>query len=86
VTHAERLAAFVVGASFDNLSESARLQLKIRILDSLGCAIGALQAEPVRLIREQMDDFGGTRHCTLIGGGRTAPDRAPRNGSRYRYS
>ena len=86
MTHAEQLAAFVVGASFDNLSESARLQLKIRILDSLGCAIGALQAEPVRLIREQMDDFGGTRHCTLIGGGRTAPDRAPRNGSRYRYS
>jgi len=32
VTHAEQLAAFVVGASFDNLSESARLQLKIRIL------------------------------------------------------
>ena len=60
MTHAERLAAFVVGACFDNLSESARLQLKIRILDSLGCAIGALQAESVRLIREQIDDFGGT--------------------------
>jgi len=86
VTHAERLAAFVVGASFDNLSESARLQLKIRILDSLGCAIGALQAEPVRLIREQIDDFGGTGHCTLIGGGRTAPDRAALfNGALVRY-
>jgi len=80
------LAAFVVGASFDNLSESARLQLKIRILDSLGCAIGALQAEPVRLIREQIDDFGGTGHCTLIGGGRTAPDRAALfNGALVRY-
>ena len=86
MTHAERLAAFVVGASFDNLSESARLQLKIRILDSLGCAIGALQAEPVRLIREQIDDFGGTGHCTLIGGGRTAPDRAALfNGALVRY-
>src|SRR5262249_16732103 len=51
-------------------------QLTIRVLDSIGCAIGALGGEPVRLIRAQLDDFDGGGACTLIGGGRTAPDRA----------
>ncbi|MBI3287085.1 MAG: MmgE/PrpD family protein [Chloroflexi bacterium] len=76
MTHAEQLAAFVVKASYADLSEAARQQLKIRVLDSLGCAIGALEAVPIRLIRTQIEDFGGAGHCTLIGGGRTAPDRA----------
>ncbi len=76
MTHAEQLAAFVVRASYVDLSEAARQQLKMRVLDALGCAIGALDGEPVGLIRAQIEDFGGSEHCTLIGGGRTAPDRA----------
>lgn len=76
MTYVEQLAKFVVRASYDDLSEQASQQLKIRILDSLGCAIGALNSEPLRIIRAQMDDFGGNGTCTLIGGGRTAPDRA----------
>lgn len=80
------MAAFVVRASYDDLSEAARQQLKIRVLDSLGCAIGALDGEPLRLIREQIEDFGGAGHCTLIGGGRAAPDRAAfYNGGLVRY-
>ncbi len=50
--------------------------LKIRVLDSLGCAIGALNSEPVKYIRRHIDEFGGREICTLIGGGKTAPDRA----------
>jgi len=76
MTHAERLAAFVMRASYDDLSEVGRQQLKVRVLDSLGCAIGALEGEPIRMLRVHLKDFGGTEHCTLIGGGRTAPDRA----------
>jgi 2-methylcitrate dehydratase len=76
MTHAEQLAAFVVGASYDDLSEAARQQLKIRVLDGLGCAIGALSGEPVCLIWKQIKEFDGAQHCTLIGGGKTAPDRA----------
>jgi len=76
MTVAEALAGFVVKASYEDLSDAARMQLKIRILDSLGCAIGALGGEPVKLVREQLEDFGGNGHCGLIGGGRTAPDRA----------
>lgn len=76
MTMAERLAAFVVRADYDDLSGEARRQLKIRILDALGCAIGALDGKPVRMLREQIEDFGGNPRCSLIGGGRTAPDRA----------
>ncbi|MBI3976539.1 MAG: MmgE/PrpD family protein [Armatimonadetes bacterium] len=76
MTHAEALAAFVVRASYDDLSATAREQLKIRVLDALGCAIGALEGEPVRLLRGHLEDFGGAARCTRIGGGRTAPDRA----------
>jgi 2-methylcitrate dehydratase PrpD len=37
---AEKLAAFVCRASYDAFSPYARQQLKIRLLDSIGCAIG----------------------------------------------
>ena len=86
MTDAERLAWFAVRGSWDALSEEARTALKIRVLDSLGCAIGALDAEPIRAIREQIDDFAGRPLCTLLGGGRTAPDRAAfLNGALIRY-
>jgi 2-methylcitrate dehydratase len=86
MTEVERLAEFAVRASYDDLSEAAREQLKIRILDSLGCAIGAIDGEPVRIVRRQVAEFdrGGT--CTLIGGGQVAPDRATfYNGALVRY-
>jgi 2-methylcitrate dehydratase len=81
-----RLARFVVERGWEDLSETARDELKIRVLDSLGCALGALGAPPVRAIRAQVDEFGGRPLCTLIGGGRTAPDRAALdNGALVRY-
>lgn len=76
MTQAEQLAAFVAGAKYEDLSEDARRQLKIRIIDALGCAIGALQGPPIKLLRAQLEDFGGRPLVTLIGGGKTAPDRA----------
>ncbi|HEX9030135.1 MAG TPA: MmgE/PrpD family protein, partial [Anaerolineales bacterium] len=72
----EHLAQFVGKATYESMSEQARRQLKIRVLDALGCAIGALHGEPTRLIRENVFAFGGTPLCSLIAGGRTAPDRA----------
>lgn len=75
-TLAQRLAAFATVASYDSLSEFAREQLKIRVLDSLACAIGALDGEPIGIMRAQLDALGGAGTCTLIGGGLTAPDRA----------
>lgn len=86
MTRVEQLGEFVSRASFDHLSASAKDQLKLCILDALGCALGALAGEPVRLIRAQIEEFGGARLCTLIGGGQTAPDRAAlHNGALIRY-
>ena len=76
MTQVEQLAGFVERMSYENLSEAACQQLKIRILDAMGCAIGALEGEPIRLLKAQIKEFDGAGHCTLIGGGKTAPDRA----------
>src|SRR5437764_2572860 len=85
-TRSEQLAEFVCTASFDDLSDDAREQLTIRVLDSLGCALGALDGDPVALVREQLDEFGGAPLSTLIRGGKTAPDRAALyNGFLVRY-
>ena len=76
MTHVERIADFATRASFDLLSDRARDQIKIRILDSLGCAIGALEGQPVQSIREFVSELDGRSRCTLIGGGSARPDLA----------
>ena len=86
MTTVERLAAFVRARSWEDLSDEARAALKLRVLDALGCALGALGAAPVSAVRAQVDELGGSPLCTLIGGGRTAPDRAALfNGAAVRY-
>ena len=70
------LAAFIQDATFNELSKKAVKELKIRLLDSLGTAIGAVEGPPVKAIRRMIDDVGGVGTSTLIGGGKTSPDRA----------
>lgn len=76
MTIVEQIAAFAANTSFDDLSDEMRTQLKTLMVDTIGCAIGSLGEGPVRYLREQADDFGGAPHCTLIGGGKSAPDAA----------
>jgi 2-methylcitrate dehydratase len=82
----EQLAKYVLNASYQDLKPNTIQQLKIRILDSIGCAIGAMGSPVIKNLREHLQDFGGAGHCTLIGGGKTAPDRAAfYNGALVRY-
>ncbi|HEU5369980.1 MAG TPA: MmgE/PrpD family protein [Ktedonobacterales bacterium] len=76
MTQVEQLAAFVRRVRYDDLSAEARQQLKIRIIDALGCAFGALEGPPIHLLRAHLEDFGGSPLASLIGGGKSAPDRA----------
>jgi 2-methylcitrate dehydratase len=76
MTQAEKLAAFVAQAGYERLSQEARLQLKIRILDALGCALGALSAPLIGPLRAHTTEFAGEGQCALIGGGQAPPDRA----------
>lgn len=86
MTQVEQLAGFVNRVTFEDLSLEAQRALKIRVLDALGCGIGALAGLPVRAVRRQVEDMGGRPVCTLIGGGSTAPDRAALyNGALVRY-
>ncbi|MBI5576820.1 MAG: MmgE/PrpD family protein [Deltaproteobacteria bacterium] len=85
-TRSEQLASFVERAAWEHISTAAREALKIRVLDSLGCAFGAISGHPIRLIRAEVEEFGGNPLCSLIGGGYSAPDRAAFfNGALVRY-
>lgn len=78
-TELRRLAEFVHQADYRQMSDDAREQLKIRVLDTLGVAIGALDAEPVRAIRGLLEDLSGGAgrlEASLIGGGTAPADRA----------
>jgi 2-methylcitrate dehydratase len=82
----DKLASFVEGTAFTDISEEAVAHLKVRVLDSLGCAFGALKGEPIGYIREHLSDFGPSGRCSLIGGGSSSPDRAAFfNSSLVRY-
>ncbi|HLR32448.1 MAG TPA: MmgE/PrpD family protein, partial [Fodinibius sp.] len=70
------LAKFINDATYNDLTKEAVKQLKIRLLDSLGTAIGAIEGPPVQAIRNMIDDVGGAGQSTLIGDGKTTPDRA----------
>ncbi len=76
MTEVQQLARFVTTRKIEDVSEEAREALKIRLLDSIACAIGAMEGTPVKMIRNQIEDFGGKPLVSLIGGGKTAPDRA----------
>lgn len=80
------LANFVTRARWDDAPPAARDELKKRVLDSIACAVGALDGIPVRAIRSAVAELGANPSATLIGGGRTSPDRAAlHNGAAIRY-
>jgi 2-methylcitrate dehydratase len=87
MTIVEDLARFVSSTSFTDISKQSVNQLKIRVLDSLGCAIGALNSPPILLLKELEGEFGGGSLCTVVGETtKTAPDRAAfYNGALVRY-
>ncbi len=76
MTLAEQLAKFICKTNFLYLSSRARAQLKIRVLDALGCAIAAIGDHLMETILRQTEEFGGANLCSLIGSAQTAPDRA----------
>jgi 2-methylcitrate dehydratase len=80
------LARFVSRADASQLTDETKLQLRIRLLDTLACAYGALDADLVRRLKSHVAELAGDPPCGLIGGGRAAPDRAAfYNGALIRY-
>lgn len=72
----DALADFVVAADADHLRDDAVMLLRRNVLDSVGCAIAALDGETVRLVRDQVESVGGRPRASLIGGGQSSVDQA----------
>jgi 2-methylcitrate dehydratase len=70
----EALAEWVMKSEQSDLGESVPMSMRRNILDSLGCAIAALDGETVRVLRDHI--AGSEGGATLIGGGRTTVDQA----------
>lgn len=85
---AERLATFSAGIRFDNMPRADVEAIKALVLDTLGCAIGAVGCEPVRLLAPLMREAPSAQDAaTLIGGGRRVAlaDAILHNGALVRY-
>ena len=72
----ERIGAFATASRPEHLTIDIRRLLKRNILDSIGCAIAAVDGPPFRPLRGQIEEYRAPGRCTLIGGGKTSPDQA----------
>lgn len=86
MTTCERLAAYATRTSWDAISPEARGKLKQHVLDTIGCALGAIPSPVLASIRVENAEFNSAGPSTLIGGGKSTPERAAfYNGSLVRY-
>jgi 2-methylcitrate dehydratase len=84
---ADRLARYCQALCFDDLPSAVVHEVKRRVLDSLGCALGAWTAPPCRIARQLAQAVKVSRGATLWGTGhKTLPDLATFvNGGLVRY-
>src|SRR5215813_926134 len=82
---AERLAAYAHALRYDDLDAATVERVKVHVIDTIGCGIGAFEERAVRICREIALAVPGT--ATVIGTGRrTTPDLASfANGAAFRY-
>ncbi len=66
-TLAQRLADFAAGLGFEALPAAVVHEVKRRIVDSLGCAFGAWDAEPSGIARRTAARFPTTSGATILG-------------------
>jgi 2-methylcitrate dehydratase len=66
-TLAEEMAGWIVGLRYDELPPEVVTKTKLILLDTLGCALAALDAPPVRLARQVAKEQGGNPHATPLG-------------------
>jgi 2-methylcitrate dehydratase len=86
-TLAHRLAHFACSLNYEDLGRSVVHEVKRRLIDSLGCALGAWNEEPCRIAREVVSDFSAKNGATVFGMSHQAPPdwAAFANGCCIRY-
>jgi 2-methylcitrate dehydratase len=63
------LASWVATVRYDDFPPEVIAKTKRLLLDTLGCAIGAVDGEPVRIAAEVVRQQGGNPQATVIGAG-----------------
>ena len=86
-TLAHQLADYACALRFEDLSKDVVHEVKRRVIDSLGCALGAWKEEPCAIARKVASDFSAKEGSTIIGTNHKAPPdwAAFANGCCIRY-
>ncbi len=84
---AHTLADFACSLQYTDLSANVVHEVKRRLIDSFGCALGAWNEEPCTIARTVVSDFSAKNGATVIGTSRKAPPdwAAFANGCCIRY-
>lgn len=67
------LSEFIAAARYEDIPDSLREEVKLYILDSLGCAIGGSRLKPARILIRFFDGLGGSPESTVHGTGKRMP-------------
>ena len=85
-TLAERLAEYAISTRYDDLPEAVVHEAKRRLIDALGCALGARSADTPRVAERVASRIAAEPAATTLYGSRTSPDMAAFvNGILFRY-
>src|SRR6266446_2734988 len=86
-TVVQDIARWLEALRYEDMPANVVSRAKRVVLDTLGCAMGALDAEPVRVARQVVALQGGNPQATIVGvGGKVACDQAAfLNGMALRY-
>jgi len=72
-TLAHRFANYACSLGFEDLSPEVVHEVKRRVIDSLGCALGAWNREPCVIARKVASDFSAKHGSTILGTTHKAP-------------
>src|SRR5881227_494893 len=86
-TLAHQLAEYACSLNFEDLSKDVVHEVKRRVIDSSGCALGAWNEEPCVIARNVASEFSAKHGSTIIGTNHKAPPdwAAFANGCCIRY-
>jgi 2-methylcitrate dehydratase len=70
---AHRLSEYACSLTYDDLSAEVVHEVKRRVIDSFGCALGAWHEEPCAIARKVASDFSAKNGGTVIGTDHQAP-------------
>src|SRR5438270_878305 len=70
---AHQFAEYACALRFEDLLRETVHEVRRRVIDSIGCALGAWNEEPCRIAREVASEFSAKRGATIIGTHHQAP-------------